>query len=319
MTLTAEYATKRPELKGLLERLVLQPGLACYTQNGVLHAGQSNDYAGNFGLQWTTFQTTQYDSRTGHPLTEDRLRSSSGWDLADLKDKLVLEIGSGAGRFTEILKKYGAIVITLDLSSAIYVNKEHNDCPNIAFIRCSLDDLTCLQGSFDFVLCYGVVQHTPDPATTYRIICSYAKVGGLISADQYRKVWYPSPFYHPKYLWRPVTTRLRPEALLNFLRGFLPYYLKFDTLLLRILPKQLAMIFRGCIPIPCWNYYGKKICPQDPESLLEWAIMDTFDALGAKYDFPASVAKVKKWVNGLGLAWIDVKKGGNGIVFNGRR
>jgi len=46
--------------------------------------------------------------------------------LADLKGKMVLEVGSGAGRFTDILLKHGAIVHSLDYSIAVDANRLNN-------------------------------------------------------------------------------------------------------------------------------------------------------------------------------------------------
>ena len=112
---------------------------------------------------------------------------------------------------------------------------------------------------------------------------------------------------------------MEPLVLLKVLRAYLPYYIKFDTLLMRFLPREISTVIRGLIPIPCWNYYGIENIPQDSDTLLEWAVMDTFDALGAKYDYPASIVEVKRWVSSLGLKWFEIKKGGTGIVFNGCR
>lgn len=120
------------------------------------------DYCSNFGLQWTKFAKTQLDSFTGFPLTKKRLLKASKWEFNDLKDKLVIEIGSGAGRFTEILLSSGAYVISVEMSQAIYSNQLNNRSNNIIFIKSSLYNLEFLNDIFDYVLCYGVAQHTPD-------------------------------------------------------------------------------------------------------------------------------------------------------------
>ena len=80
----------------------------------------------NFGIQWNLFKKTQFDSFTKQKLTESRLKVCSEWDLEKLKGKLLLEMGSGAGRFTEIFLKYGAIVVSVELSTAIFANYENN-------------------------------------------------------------------------------------------------------------------------------------------------------------------------------------------------
>ena len=114
------------------------------------------DYSSNFGLQWNEFPITQFDSHTGFPLTKNRLLSSSEWDLNEIKDKLIIELGSGAGRFTEILISAGSYVVSVEMSEAINVNSLNNNSENIIFIKSSINNLKFLNDLFDYVLCYGV-------------------------------------------------------------------------------------------------------------------------------------------------------------------
>jgi 2-polyprenyl-3-methyl-5-hydroxy-6-metoxy-1,4-benzoquinol methylase len=285
-------------------------------KNEVILLNVSEEYTKNFSIQWNIFQITQFDSYTKLPLTENRLKECSEWDLDKLKDKKVLEIGSGAGRFTEIFLKYGAQVVTIDLSDAIFANCKNNQNRNAIFLKGSFDDLKGLEGLFDYVFCYGVAQHTSKPSDIYNACSLMAKENGLISIDQYIKIFYPSPFYHPKYFWRPITTRLDPKTLLRIIKFYIPWYIKFDTFLIKLIGRRVSGLIRGCIPIPCWNYYGVEYINQDSSNLIEWAIMDTFDALGAKYDYPVSVKTVNKFAQLLNLKSYNVKKAGNGVVFN---
>ena len=87
---------------------------------------RTKDYSGNFGLQWNKFPLTQFDSHTGLPLTKNRLFDSSKWNVNDMKNKVVIELGSGAGRFTEILLEAGCYVFSVEMSDAIYVNSTIN-------------------------------------------------------------------------------------------------------------------------------------------------------------------------------------------------
>lgn len=309
-------SSKKTELKDTIYQWLSKSANNIQIKDGVILVNNQDDYAQNFGLQWNEFQLTQFDSDSGLPLTENRLKECSEWDLDDLKGKLVLEIGGGAGRFTEILLKYGANVVSLDLSSAVFANKKNNNADNVVFINGSFDVLAGLDNTFDYVFCYGVAQHTPNPKLIYKFCCDLAKPNGKISIDHYIKIWYPSPFYQPKFIWRPLTKNMLPEKLLSIIRFYIPKYIKFDTFLIKIFGRKVSGVIRGCIPIPCWNYYGIPNIDQSEDNLIEWAIMDTFDALGATYDFPARPNTVKKWGRDINIKEFNVKKGGNGVVFN---
>lgn len=286
-------------------------------KNGVCVLNKLDHQVQNFSLQWNIFKTTQFDSNTKLSLTEDRLKKCSGWDLDKLKGKKILEIGSGAGRFTEIFNKYDAQLVTIDLSDAIFANSKNNQNKNTLFLKGSFEDLLGLEGLFDYVFCYGVAQHVARPLDVYKTCSLMAKEGGSISIDHYIKVFYPSPFYQPKYFWRPITTRLDPNKLLTIIKKYIPWYIKFDTFLIKLIgSRQISGLIRGCIPIPCWNYYGVKNINQDSSNLIQWAIMDTFDALGARYDYPISINTLKKWGQTLNLKSYKIKKGSNGLVFN---
>ena len=85
----------------------------------------------NFSLQWQTFQKTQFDSYTNQQTTFKRLFENTKWIEKELKGKRVLEVGSGAGRFTEIFKKMGCKLSSIDLSNAIFVNAKNNQSKNL--------------------------------------------------------------------------------------------------------------------------------------------------------------------------------------------
>ena len=87
---------------------------------------ESENFASPFGLQWNTFKKAQLDSYTKTSMSEDRLRTALQMPLESIKGLKIIEAGSGAGRFTEILLKYGAIVYSFDLSNAVSANYENN-------------------------------------------------------------------------------------------------------------------------------------------------------------------------------------------------
>lgn len=79
---------------------------------------ENDNFASAFGLQWNTFRRIQLDSYTKSNMSEDRVRTALPVPLESIKGLKILEAGSGAGRFTEILLKYGAVVYSFDLSDA---------------------------------------------------------------------------------------------------------------------------------------------------------------------------------------------------------
>lgn len=280
-------------------------------RGGVLRFREDSGYNQSFALQWNRFKTNQIDAVNGTHLSMKRF-AETGWDLCNLKGKLVLEAGSGAGRFTRILAEAGARLVAFDYSAAIdacYKNNGRFD--NVVFLQCDIFDMPFRPGVFDYVFCHGVLQHTPDPKSAFEALAPLVRPGGRISIDVYRKDGLIRP-WKSKYLWRPLTTRMRPDKLLAFLEWFIPKWLPIDTAIKRIprLGNYLGSV------IPCWNYFVTDLSPEQKRA---WAIMDTFDALAPAYDNPVRLEEVRDWFAGLAWSEIEVRPGGNGVVGNGRR
>ena len=83
--------------------MISQSGVKYKIIDGIPRFVDKSNYSDNFGLQWKKFSRTQLDSYSGLNISEERLVRCLDFDKSKLKDKFVLEAGSGAGRFTEIL------------------------------------------------------------------------------------------------------------------------------------------------------------------------------------------------------------------------
>jgi len=275
----------------------------------------SKNYTDNFSLQWNRFKKTQFDSYTGMPLTANRTWSNTKWNPGEMEGKRLLEVGSGAGRFTEIFCKVkGLEVVSFDYSNAVDANYESNKNDHLLIFQGDIFELPLEKMSFDFVFCYGVLQHTPDPEMAFNAILEYLLPGGKFSIDVYRRMYTLAPWYFPKYFWRPITSRMDPDKLLKVVESYIPLWLPVDTFIKRI-PK-IGSYLAGMIPIPCWNYFYLGL---SPEKCLEWAIMDTFDALAPKYDIPKTKKEIGRWCDSPFLDEIDIFYGSNGIVANGSK
>ena len=98
---------------------------------------KTSHYSESFSYQWSKFKKIQLDSYTNIPLSYNRLIENTKWKLNKLKNKTVLEVGSGAGRFTEIFSKTNCNLFTMDSSNAIQVNYENNKkktCKTASFL-----------------------------------------------------------------------------------------------------------------------------------------------------------------------------------------
>lgn len=273
---------------------------------------EADNYSGNFGLQWNKFRTTQNDSVTGLSLSEKRFWENTRWTMEELKGKLVLEAGSGAGRFTEVLAKTGATVISFDLSNAVEANYRNNHGKgDILIFQGNIYDIPFPDNYFDYVFCYGVLQHTPDPDRSYRALFSKLKPGGKISIDYYLKFDHPTPWSTPKYFWRPITKKMSPKLLLRIIRIYMPVWLPIDTLIRRI--PRVGNRILAFLRIPCWNYLDQGFTYSQR---LQWAILDTFDALAPAYDFPKTKIEVEQMVQSDSNASVEVFYGSNGVVAN---
>jgi SAM-dependent methyltransferase len=267
-------------------------------------------YAESFGEQWNRYRLVQLDSVTGKPLSRRRFFEGTRW-RERLEGERVLEVGCGAGRFTEVLVSTGADVVAVDASSAVEACRATVG-DRATVLQADLFALPFPEESFDRVFCYGVLQHTPAPRAAFLTIVRYAKPGGWIAADTYRKSDYVDR-WSAKYLWRPLTTRLPRRWLRRAVEWYVPRWLPVDTRLARVpkLGRFLTAI------VPCWNYTG--LLPLTDEELRAWAVLDTYDALSPRYDFPQTLESVREWCDAAGLVDVDVRHGGNGIVINARR
>jgi 2-polyprenyl-3-methyl-5-hydroxy-6-metoxy-1,4-benzoquinol methylase len=105
-------------------------------------------------------------------------------NLANLKDKKVLEAGSGAGRFTEILLKYDAVVDSFDYSTAVEANAKNNGYhKRLVLVQADIRKMPFPKESYDYVLCLGVLQHTPNPEESIQCLWDMVRPGGALVVD----------------------------------------------------------------------------------------------------------------------------------------
>lgn len=276
----------------------------------------STNYASAFGLQWKTFRKTQLDSHSGTTISSDRLKRCLGGSLDIVRGKTVLEVGCGAGRFTEVLLDAGARVFASDLSDAVEANYENcNRWPDYFVCQADLRRVPVLPQSFDVVICLGVIQHTPDPEATIATLASYVRPGGMLAIDHYAPTY---PYTFSRRLLRPMLLRLRPSISLKITTALARTLLPMHKLLWsrrRGFGRLRAYLSKVS---PLVDYYGAY--PQlDRKLLSEWSILDTHDMLTDRYKHFRSVEEIRNCLVSCGLVEIEAYEGGNGVEARARR
>lgn len=273
---------------------------------GIPRFVSGEQYAASFGMQWRYHNIVQFDSWNGTRISRDRLFQVTGWP-EDLRGEHVLEVGSGAGRFTEILAAAGAEVWSFDLSSCVEVNQEHNRrFPNLHVFQSTVFNIPLPKGSFDKVLCLGVLQHTPNSARAFRALTELARPGGSIVVDVYKKT--PAALLQWKYVLRPITKRMSADRLYSVIASVVPRLLPLVRVARAVFGRAGVRLF----PIAEYSHFGLP-----PALAREWAILDTFDMYSPVHDHPQTLQTVRQWFENAGCADIDVRYGPNGIIGRG--
>ena len=275
---------------------------------------EQTNYADAFGLQWNRYPRVQFDSVTGVPLTRERLERCMGKELfRNLEDRLALEAGCGAGRFTEILLQQGALVQSIDLSRAVEANQRNfpqDERHRIA--QADIRHLPFQPQQFDVVLCLGVIQHTPNPEESIAALARQVKPGGALVIDHYRH----NLSYYTKTAMplRALLRRLPPERSIrwteNIVRTMLPLHKRARRS--RLLQRALSRIS------PVQVYYQS--IPQLSDDFQEkWAFLDTYDSLTDYYKHFRTRSQVRRAFEANELEVEYCEKGGNGVEARARR
>tara|TARA_A100001011_G_C14169323_1_gene781756 strand:- start:188 stop:1147 length:960 start_codon:yes stop_codon:yes gene_type:complete len=249
------------------------------------------NYANNFGFQWNKFREIQIDNSEFN-LSYKRFFAQIDKKPQDLDNKKILEVGCGAGRFTNILLKHtNAEVHSVDLSNAVEANlKNHEKYYNkrLFLYQADVYKLPFESNSFDFVFCFGVLQHTPNIKKTLESLIKMTIPKKEIIVDFYPiKGWYTK--IHAKYILRPILNKLSNEKLYNLINYNVDWLMKTYIFLKKI---KLGKLTRF---LPLCDFDTDIIKNLDKKKLREWVLLDTFDQYSTAYDSPQKIKNIKKY------------------------
>jgi len=297
--------TKLPykELKG---SLVTEKKEKIEIVSGIPRFVSSENYAAAFGLQWKIFRQTDLDSYTKKSFSKNRLEIALGQPLETIKGLKILEAGSGAGRFTEVLLKYCAEVYSFDISNAVEANYKNNmPHRNLTLFQGDVMNIPFQDEFFDISLCLGVLQHTPDTIESIKELTRVLKKGGKLVIDHYK--FHLGHYLSLYFFYWSCIKRLKPQNQLKvteFLtKIFFPIHWYFKD------SPSMQFLLRRISPISF--YYG--LFDLTKEQHYDFSRLDTHDKNTDHYKRHLTERGLVKVITKFKFEQYEVNHRGNGL------
>jgi SAM-dependent methyltransferase len=223
----------------------------------------------------------------------------TGLTDADLKGKLVLDVGCGTGRFMESAAGLGAEVIGFDLSYAMEsaaglgaevigfdlsyaveaACKNVGAKPGMHVLQADLFKLPFRPGTFDAIYSIGVLHHTPDTRQAFLALSPLLKKGGLIA------IWV--------YAWAGDYSRNLDRV--RACTVGIPHRILYGLCCV------IVPLLHALASIQSLRHYTSYIPVSNQGTGLTWDILDTFDNYSPKYQWKHSEPEVLGWFKEAGL------------------
>lgn len=247
---------------------------------------ESDSYADSFSFEWNKFYNVQLDLYNNRrPSSERAFKDHTGLTPKDLEGKLVLDAGVGAGRYSEVVSRWGAEVVGVDLGLAVdAAQKNLASRTNVHLAQADIFQLPFAPESFDVIFSIGVLHHTPDPRAAFQKLVPLLKPGGTIVIWVYGKAMVHA-FAGAEWL-RKLTTKL--PLRMNYLLS------------------TVAIPLHYLSGVPVLGYFIKSFFPCSTHSYWRERWLDTFDYLTPRYQWKFTYPKVFGWFKDAGLEEIEL-------------
>lgn len=236
-------------------------------------------YVDTFSFEWDVFHDVQIDVRNRTNASEETFTAKTGFTPDQARDRLFLDAGVGAGRYAEVVSRWGGEVVGMDLSFAVDAAfRNIGKRENVHLVQADIYRPPFRKGVFDHVYSIGVLHHTPDTQKAFGSIAPLVKAGGSLAVYLYPR----GPYHAFSDIWRKVSIRL-PLRLMWFMSvAAVPLYYLYRVPL-------LGRLLRTLLPIsmdPRWR----------------WRWLDTFDWYTPRYQGKHTYPEVYRWYadNGFG-------------------
>ncbi len=165
-------------------------------------------------------QFTVYNNIDGYWGSVEMLKNTVyPFDLNEIKDKKICEIGSGSGRIIKRLNSFNPTkIVAVEPSRAIEVAKRNNKDSSIEFLNIRGQDLA-FKEEFDYIFSLGVIHHIPE----YEVVCK--KIYNSLKPNGKFIIWVYG--YENNQIYLKIfnnlrrVTRIMPDFILRILCKFL--------------------------------------------------------------------------------------------------
>jgi SAM-dependent methyltransferase len=257
------------------------PCAAAYPiERGIPRFVGQDAYAESFGDEWHRFRTVQLDSANGTTESADGFALKTGLEPGDVRGRLVLDAGVGAGRYAEVLARWGAEVVGVDLTRAVDAAAENlRALPTAHLVQADIFALPFRDETFDIAYSIGVLHHTPDTAAAFRHVAATVKKGGQLAVYVYQAAGLARYVSDPL---RAITRRLPRPAI---------YYLSTIAIPLYFLHR-----------VPGIGRVSQTVLPTNIHPDWRWRWLDTFDWYTPRYQWKHRYPEVIRWFRDAGFS-----------------
>jgi SAM-dependent methyltransferase len=262
--------------------------------NGIPRFVNFDGYSKNFGWQWNKWSKVQFESENVNSsmegYSEDMFFKITDFDKKSIKNKLILDIGCGSGRFLDIVNKYDGLAIGLDYTSAIDVAKSSINNENVLFIQADALNLPLKAEIVDYVYSIGVLHHTPDPKKGVEEVYKVLKKEGSFAISLYSAESLYT-FISVK-IWRKIFTALWP--IFGPLPAFV-YSQFFGRTTFYIAKLHIFLTY------PIRLFFPTAVLPD-----VRWSVLDTFDKVTTSFQSGHTEKQVISWFESIAFRDITI-------------
>ena len=259
-------------------RLECRCGRRYPVTRGVPRFVADDAYVSSFSFEWTRHARTQFDDQRSQESHITFMQKTALRD-ADVRGRLVLDVGCGAGRFMDVVRRLGGECVGIDLSFAVDACQRNlGREPGMHVVQADVFRLPFRPGTFDISYSIGVLHHTENTRRAFLHLPPLLKPGGRIAVWVYEGY---SPGQRVNRMARALTTRTPRWLLYGLCTLAVPlYYLKRIPMLGRLLHMAL---------------------PTSEHPRWRWRVLDTFDWYAPRYQWRHRYPEVAAWFREAGL------------------